>query len=1273
MPLLIVGLFSSVEDPFPMKASKLFDSVFTLVLVPVKVFAPKSLLMVPDTIAAIGRIVLLFYMVFGFVSHASIPLTEMVGEKEKKIKEGLLMQGMTASAFWFSTMIVYGTFALIASFILTFSMTGFFPYTNLLLRIFYFDVPLKDPYITALCFVYYPLGFTLAILKMNDLELRKVGANFENFNASEPDTAETAEETTNPDIEPSPTGLRLLVKLEGITKQFGKAKSPAVDNVSLNLYEGEIFGIIGHNGAGKSSLIHMLTGLTPPTSGKGWIAGGYSVAEDMPYIRQQIGVCPQFDIHHEQLTVEEHVYLFAGIKGFWDTHSKSELKDIVHKALDQLDLLDKVNEPSKSLSGGQRRKLSVAMAMVGSPKILFLDEPSSGMDPLSRRKLWELLSATKHGRLTVLTTHFMDEADLLADRKAILSHGKLRCCGTSLFLKSRFNIGYQVDLVHRPDSATGQYLKGLVHSVFPTSTEKVVIASNFDNHRRTVAQETEIRFSIPSNLSSSFPSLFSKLDEEVSNGRLLYYGVSTPTLEEVFLKSGQEEDSAGTESGDSSSPVSPTRLLEVETLMERLKSNPQAFTRNPTSMQQFTSLINNRILILGRTPWSFISTYLFPIYIIYSVLLSINSNGADPDIQTTAGAEDVTALNIVPLLVLSLYMPTITWVRDVISDRQLKIWPLLRSIGVGVGVYWCANFVVHFVLSAVVVGVLLRMVVVLNVTMFLGAAWLMFVVGCVMCLVSGLWFTYALSLLFTDADLFQTIGWIGSYFGNILPNMVILLFQFSNDTTAAATLHTILSFLLPFYPLSGLLFYMVLLNLSWKEGKIPEPNAWDYFKWENNMLVPLVAMVFHSFVFAGLVFCYEAGSFAKMNKRITQNEEGDHQVDTDEEVILERRRLLDTPLEDLDDPLVLKQLFKVFKLSSTDSTKTTWRDAVRIWLRPPQKIAVRDLTMSLKKGETLILVGPNGAGKSTAMSIAVGQLYPDSGTVSIFSTPVQPRQASDRPLDEAEESLLGTASEVGMYMPPTSLLARRELGYVDQSDTLWPLLTPREHLTLFAELRGVSQKYVDMWVDTLVETLRLEEHVDKKVEELSGGAKRKLVVGMGLVGPGRILALDEPSTGLDPNSKRRLWTLLQTFQNLHPLSLLLSTHSLDEAESLAHRVAILINGHLKCLGSIGALRRRYGDCYILEVSFKNNTGGIEEEKQWVRGFLPAAIDALESFGGSMVARWEIPKSEVERVGGLGKVFEVLEHRLGAHGGAMKGYAFGQMRLEGVFVKMCRDV
>ncbi|KAG1680699.1 ATP-binding cassette sub-family A member 1 [Nymphon striatum] len=242
------------------------------------------------------------------------------------------------------------------------------------------------------------------------------------------------------DFEKEPHHLPLGVCIENLKKKYGN--KVAVDNLSLRFYEGQITSFLGHNGAGKTTTISILTGLFPPTSGTAKIYQ-LDIRKDIDSIRCSLGMCPQHNVLFHELTVMEHLMFYAQLKGL---DKQKVLKESEQMIID-LGLPHKRNELSKNLSGGMQRKLSVAIAFVGGSRTVILDEPTAGVDPYSRRSIWELLLKYKKGRTIILTTHHMDEADLLGDRIAIISQGKLRCCGSSLFLKSQFGDGFYLTLV----------------------------------------------------------------------------------------------------------------------------------------------------------------------------------------------------------------------------------------------------------------------------------------------------------------------------------------------------------------------------------------------------------------------------------------------------------------------------------------------------------------------------------------------------------------------------------------------------------------------------------------------------------------------------------------------------------------------------------------------------------------------------------------------------------------------------------------------------------
>ena len=230
------------------------------------------------------------------------------------------------------------------------------------------------------------------------------------------------------------------LNVKNLTKIYSGGKL-AVDDLSMTMYKNQIFALLGHNGAGKTTTMSMLTGMYAPTRGNANVFG-LSVFSQMSEVRKIMGVCPQFDILFEMLTPEEHLQIFCMFKGV----PREQIPDQVSRTIVDVDLSSKSKTYAKNLSGGQKRKLSVGIALIGNSKLVMLDEPTSGMDLTARRRIWDMLKRNKQERIIILTTHYMDEADILGDRIAIMASGKIKCCGSSLFLKKKFGVGYNLVL-----------------------------------------------------------------------------------------------------------------------------------------------------------------------------------------------------------------------------------------------------------------------------------------------------------------------------------------------------------------------------------------------------------------------------------------------------------------------------------------------------------------------------------------------------------------------------------------------------------------------------------------------------------------------------------------------------------------------------------------------------------------------------------------------------------------------------------------------------------
>ncbi len=255
----------------------------------------------------------------------------------------------------------------------------------------------------------------------------------------------------NPDL----NGKRpTAIEVAHIVKRYGDFE--AVKDVNFTVAEGEIFGLLGPNGAGKSTLIRMMTTLVPITAGKAIVAG-HDVARDPDAVRRMIGVIPQALTSDPDLTVEENLSIYAKLYSVPRAEREKNINDV----LEAVDLVKWRGAQTKTLSGGMRRRLEIARGLVHNPHIFFLDEPTTGLDPVSRIAVWEMLDnlrVTRHLTM-LLTTHYMEEADKLCDRIAIVDHGKLVALGTPLELKHNVP-GANVVEVHF-DHDSGEWLSRL--------------------------------------------------------------------------------------------------------------------------------------------------------------------------------------------------------------------------------------------------------------------------------------------------------------------------------------------------------------------------------------------------------------------------------------------------------------------------------------------------------------------------------------------------------------------------------------------------------------------------------------------------------------------------------------------------------------------------------------------------------------------------------------------------------------------------------------------
>ncbi|XP_076323090.1 uncharacterized protein LOC143232010 isoform X1 [Tachypleus tridentatus] len=323
----------------------------------------------------------------------------------------------------------------------------------------------------------------------------------------------------------------------------------AVAELTLELYEGHITTLLGQNGAGKTTTINVLTGQQQPTSGAAFVYGKM-IPDEFSGVQKLLGYCPQYNILFARLTVKEHLLFFAKLKGILDG---KKLEQDIDEMLHSTGLWSLQNTQARFLSGGMQRRLCVALAFVGGSKLIILDEPTSSVDPVARRNIWDLIVKYRHGRTILLTTHHMDEADILSDRVAMIHRGKLLCYGSPLLLKSQFGCGYQLTLSHHGsdtdhDSDSGRAsTNGSDDGSCDMSGVMVLIKSFVPTAQLQEDHGSEMIISLPQRSLDGTPynlsGLFTHLEENLNKLGFGSYGLSSTTFEEVFLTLCTLEDS----------------------------------------------------------------------------------------------------------------------------------------------------------------------------------------------------------------------------------------------------------------------------------------------------------------------------------------------------------------------------------------------------------------------------------------------------------------------------------------------------------------------------------------------------------------------------------------------------------------------------------------------------------------------------------------------------------------------------------------------------------
>ena len=331
------------------------------------------------------------------------------------------------------------------------------------------------------------------------------------------------------------SGYPLVV--EDLSKVYSSSLSKdkkSLDNLTLCLNNGEIFGLLGPNGAGKTTFFSLLTGIYEPTSGDAWVSGN-SILTDINKVQELIGYCPQFDILWDDLSVEEHLMFYFQLK----RQQQDNMKHTIDDTITAIKLNKQRHLLVKELSGGMKRRLSLGIAFVGKPSIIFLDEPTTGLDPQNKRQIWDILSNNKNdNKCMILTTHLMDEAEILSDRIGIIVKGKLRCLGKQLKLKKVHGKGFKLSLHLIPYVNVDVDGKEVDEEKFITMRKEFnikCIKNVFPNALLVECYKNVMVFEI-SNEEFNAEVCFNTIEEKKKEMYISNWSVSQVSLEDIFIK-----------------------------------------------------------------------------------------------------------------------------------------------------------------------------------------------------------------------------------------------------------------------------------------------------------------------------------------------------------------------------------------------------------------------------------------------------------------------------------------------------------------------------------------------------------------------------------------------------------------------------------------------------------------------------------------------------------------------------------------------------------------
>ncbi|NWH39329.1 ABCA5 protein, partial [Chloropsis hardwickii] len=572
---------------------------------------------------------------------------------------------------------------------------------------------------------------------------------------------------------------------------------------------------------------------------------------------------------------------------------------------------------------------------------------------------------------------------------------------------------------------------------------------------------------------------------------------------------------------------------------------------------------------------------------------------------------------------------------DNAENHKIKAYTQLKIAGLYPSAYWTGQAVVDLPLFFFILVLMIGSLFAFHYGVYFYVGKFLAVIFCLIGYVpSVVLFTYVVSFTFKKVQNTKEF-WSFIFSVTALLCTVVTEVSFFLDHYLVTTiLHYVFSIFIPIYPLIGCLICFIKVRAP--QGSFPEPLEVAGVGWVSLPYLQCVLWLL-------LLRCCELKNGGRtvredpfFRRCFTKAkpwkfpdvppEEGE-----DEDVRAERLRvkeILSSPRSEEMPAILVSSLHKEF-----DERKEF------LLGRKIKKVATKHVSLCVKKGEILGLLGPNGAGKSTLINMLVGEIEPTSGQVLMG------------------EDSLGLSSEDDSV---------KFVGYCPQTNPLWPDITLQEHFEIYGAIKGMSQSDVKEVIKRIASVLDLKDHLQKTTKKLGMGLKRKLCFALSMLGNPRVTLLDEPSTGMDPKAKQHMWRAIRAAFKNKERAAILTTHYMEEADAVCDRVAILVSGQLRCIGTVQHLKSKFGRGYFLEMKLRE-TADVQQVEYLQSQILHIFPNANRQESFASILAYKIPKEDVQSLSHSFSKLEEVKHAFN-----IEDYSFSQATLEQVFVELAKE-